>query len=135
MDHVSINKRSEIMAAVCSKDTKPEMTVRRMVHSMVYRYRLHRSDLPGKPDLTFPAKKKVIFVNGCFWHGHKGCNKARIPKTRVAYWEKKIQNNIKRDERVKRELKRQGWSYLTIWQCQLKDKNTTLKRIKKYLDS
>lgn len=86
MDHVSPEQRSEIMALVRSKDTKPEMVVRRLIHALGFRYRLHCPELSGKPDIVFKAKKKVIFVHGCFWHGHKNCPKARLPKSRVAFW-------------------------------------------------
>lgn len=134
MDHVTPTKRSKIMAAVRSKDTTPEMKVRRLVHSMGYRYRLHSPDLPGKPDLVFSSKKKVIFVHGCFWHGHKRCSKARLPKSRVDFWREKIENNVSRDRRVKRALNRKGWRYLTIWQCEVKDIGKTGTCIRAFLD-
>ena len=134
MDHVTPAKRTEIMAAVRSKDTTPEIKVRRLVHSMGYRYKLYRPDLPGKPDLVFGSKKKVIFVHGCFWHGHTGCNKARLPKSRVDFWREKIENNTRRDRRVKRALNRKGWRYLTIWQCQLKDLEKTAELIRGFLE-
>ena len=123
------------MAAVRSKDTTPEMKVRRLVHSMGYRYKLHSSNLPGKPDLVFISQKKVIFVHGCFWHGHNGCSKSRLPKTRVDFWQPKIENNVRRDRRVKQALNRKGWNYLTIWQCQLKDLKKTAVRLRAFLNN
>ena len=104
------------MAAVPQKDTKPEMIVRRMAHAMGYRYRLHVRKLPGSPDLVFPRLKKVIFVHGCFWHRH-GCKRTTTPASRVEYWSKKFEENVKRDRRNVRELERAGWSVLVIWEC------------------
>ena len=134
MDHVTPSKRSKIMAAVRSKDTTPEMKVRRLVHSMGYRYRLHSTHLPGKPDLVFSSKEKVMFVHGCFWHGHKRCSKARLPKSRVDFWREKIENNVNRDRRVKRTLNQKGWRHLTVWQCEVKDLRKTATRIREFLD-
>src|SRR5438046_816449 len=105
------------MGAVKSKDTTPELIVRRLVHAMGYRYRLHVASLPGNPDLVFPRMRKVIFVSGCFWHRH-GCGRCRIPATRRGYWVKKLERNAERDERVQRALRRQGWRVLVIWECQ-----------------
>jgi len=105
------------MAAVKSKDTTPEMIVRRLVHAMGYRYRLHVQSLPGNPDLVFPRLRKIIFVSGCFWHMHT-CGRCRIPSSRRGYWVKKLERNAARDERVQRALRRQGWRVLVIWECQ-----------------
>lgn len=110
--------RSENMRRIRSKDTSPERTVRSMVHRLGFRFRLHRKDLPGKPDLAFPSRKKVIFVNGCFWHGH-GCRSvARKPKTNTEYWVEKIRENKKRDARNRRKLRTMGWETLVIWECE-----------------
>lgn len=107
------------MRAVKSKDTTPEIQVRRFVHSLGYRYRLHRKDLPGKPDLVFPKLRKVIFVHGCFWHGHT-CNRgARMPKTNVDYWSTKIDRNRSRDEEHLKSLSVLGWKTLVVWECRL----------------
>jgi DNA mismatch endonuclease (patch repair protein) len=126
--------RSRTMRAVKGQDTTPEMTIRRLVHGMGYRYRLHRKDLPGKPDLIFPARRKVIFVHGCFWHGH-GCKRgARVPKANRDYWEKKIARNRERDDRHYEVLKLTGWDVLVIWECQLKEKETLYKRIKTFIE-
>jgi len=105
------------MAAVKSKDTAPEMTVRRLIHSLGFRYRLHVRSLPGAPDLVFPRLRKTIFVSGCFWHMH-GCGRCRIPAVRRRYWTAKLQRNVARDKRVTRALRRAGWGVLVIWECQ-----------------
>jgi len=120
------------MASVGTKDTCAEMSVRRLVHGMGYRYILHRSDLPGRPDLAFPSRRKVIFVHGCFWHGHH-CRYGRLPKSRRGYWEPKIETNKHRDKKQRQELTRQGWRVLVIWQCQLKKPEWLGARIKDFL--
>lgn len=125
--------RSEIMRAVRSKDTKPEMIVRRLVHKLGYRFRLHRKNLPGRPDLAFPSRKKAIFVNGCFWHGHDCKRGARVPKENRDYWVKKIANNVERDKKNTDELVLLGWNSLVIWECEIKDENVLTKRITGFL--
>lgn len=132
-DHVDRAKRSLIMAAVHSQDTKPEMAVRRMVHALGYRYRLHDRKLPGKPDLVFASQTKAIFVHGCFWHRHAGCKYATTPKTRKRFWEAKFSSNMARDRRTRRELRRMGWAVLTVWQCQLKNPGKLAGRIDEFL--
>lgn len=132
-DHLSPERRSRNMAAIHSGDTKPEMTVRRMVFAMGYRYRLHCSELPGKPDLVFPSKKKVIFVHGCFWHCHNRCNRSNIPKTHSAYWRAKLDGNVQRDKRNHRRLKEMGWKVFTVWECQLKDPERLVGRVNAFL--
>jgi DNA mismatch endonuclease (patch repair protein) len=119
-------QRSAIMRAVGTKHTGPELVVRRLLHAEGYRFRLHRKDLPGSPDIVLPGRKKAIFVHGCFWHGH-GCAKGRLPKSRKAYWGKKIATNRVRDARNLSSLRRLGWSILVIWQCETK-LGTSLKR-------
>ncbi|MEY9562246.1 very short patch repair endonuclease [Sinorhizobium fredii] len=114
--------RSWTMSQVKSKDTSPEMTVRRLLHSMGYRYRLHGKNLPGKPDLVFAGRKKVIFIHGCFWHGHDCKRGARIPSTRQDYWLAKVGRNKERDARNVSSLEQAGWSVLTVWECELKDR-------------
>jgi len=123
------------MALVRAKDTGPELAVRRLVHGQGYRYRLHRRDLPGTPDLTFPGLGKVIFVHGCFWHRHKGCSLARLPKSRVDFWLPKLEGNAKRDTRNVRALRQMGWSVLTVWQCQLCNTARLTNRIRRFLDA
>lgn len=109
------------MSRVKSKHTTPEMAVRRLIFSMGYRYRLHDKRLPGRPDLVFSSRRKVIFVNGCFWHGHEGCRYAGLPKTRVDYWREKIEKNQIRDREKIALLEADGWKVLTVWQCELKN--------------
>ena len=135
MDTVSPQRRSEIMARVRAKDTGPEIAVRRLVHGMGYRYRLHRRDLPGTPDLVFVGRCKVIFVHGCFWHRHSGCTAARVPKARHEFWLAKLQGNSERDSRNVRALRKQGWGVMTIWECELKDIARLRARIGRFLDA
>lgn len=123
------------MRAVKSKDTKPELTLRRLVHGMGYRYRLHRRDLPGKPDLVFAARRKVIFVHGCFWHGHDCKRGDRQPKSNAAYWRAKIDRNRARDAAVQADLSAAGWSVLTVWECEMKDLGALKTRLVGYLES
>jgi|SRR5579864_824346 len=117
MDSLSTERRSQNMARIRSKDTKPEMVIRRLLHGLGYRYRLHRRDLPGAPDLVFPARKRIIFVHGCFWHQHKSCIDGRIPKSRLEYWEPKLLRNVERDRRNISKLRRSGWKVLKLWEC------------------
>jgi DNA mismatch endonuclease (patch repair protein) len=132
-DHVNRRKRSLIMASVHSKDTKPELAVRSLVHALGYRYRLHVATLPGKPDLVFPSRRKIIFVHGCFWHRHARCRYATSPKTRSDFWQEKFLTNVARDRRTRRELKKMGWSLLTVWQCELKNPQKLEVRIDEFL--
>lgn len=124
--------RSEMMAAVHSKNTKPEMLVRRLVHGMGYRYRLHHPGLPGKPDLAFPSKKKIIFVHGCFWHQH-GCAFSHVPKSNVAYWAPKLERNQDRDREHIKALRSDGWKCLVLWECQLDKPGLLLSRLSRFL--
>lgn len=107
------------MSLVRAKDTKPELCVRSLVHSLGYRCQLHARDLPGCPDLVFRSRRKVIFVHGCFWHQHDCAMGNRMPKTRVGFWQSKLEGNVKRDAEIKRQLRREGWSILVIWECQV----------------
>lgn len=134
MDTLTPEERSAQMARVRSKNTQPELVVRRLVHSQGYRYRLHKPDLPGKPDLAFVSRKKVIFVNGCFWHGHK-CSLGRTPKSRVEFWVSKIEKNRARDAKNIEELRKAGWNPLVLWECQLKDREALKKLIVEFLDN
>lgn len=120
MDKLSPEHRGWLMSRVKPKDTTPELAVRRLVFGMGYRYRLHDKRLPGRPDLVFAGRRKIVFVNGCFWHGHKGCRYAHLPKTRVDFWRTKITNNRARDRRNIAQLEASGWTVLTVWQCELK---------------
>ena len=132
MDTRTPAKRSEIMSAVRTKDTGPELLVRKLLSAQGYRYRLHRKDLPGRPDIVFPSQHKAIFVHGCFWHGHR-CKKGRLPKSRLRYWRPKILANKKRDARNLAILRRLGWGVLTVWQCHLKDQDTMSRKIHRFL--
>ena len=114
--------RSYNMSQIKGKDTKPEMLVRKLLFAQGFRYRIHDKNLAGKPDIVLPKYKTVIFINGCFWHGHKNCKYFVIPKTRTDWWTNKINRNIKNDAANKISLKNQGWKILTIWECKLKSK-------------
>ncbi|OWV92210.1 very short patch repair endonuclease [Rhizobium sp. R635] len=113
-------QRSAVMRAVRSKDTTTELIVRRLIHSMGFRYRLHQKELPGTPDLVFPGRRKVVFVHGCFWHGHECSRGARKPKSNADYWQAKIARNIKRDERNNEALREAEWDVMTVWECDTK---------------
>lgn len=123
------------MRQVRGKNTKPEMVVRRMVHGMGFRYRLHRRDLPGIPDLVFPSRKKVIFIHGCFWHRHPdpACKLARLPKSRLDFWLPKLEGNKKRDGRNQRALLDRGWQILVVWECEIGDKEQLANTISAFL--
>ncbi|HKP97579.1 MAG TPA: very short patch repair endonuclease [Fibrobacteria bacterium] len=122
------------MARVTGKNTKPEILVRKMVHAMGYRFRIHRKDLPGRPDVVIPRLRKVILVHGCFWHGHKGCHRASRPTTNVDFWNRKIDANIQRDRRDKRRLGREGWKALIIWECQTRYPVPLEKKLRRFLE-
>lgn len=133
-DNLSKMDRSKQMSLVKSKNTKPEMFVRKLVHAMGYRYRLHDKKLPGKPDMVFKSRNRVIFVHGCFWHRHENCKLARLPKSRLDFWEPKLEANKERDKLVQKQLTEFGWQFLIIWECQLNDVIALRKRIVKFLD-
>jgi len=126
--------RSRTMRAVKGHDTKPEMVVRRLLHRMGYRYRLHRKDLPGKPDIVFGSRRKVIFIHGCFWHGHSCKRGNRLPRTNAEYWMAKIAGNIKRHAKQLDELAAAGWTELTLWECELVDEKVVERRLRDFLD-
>lgn len=121
------------MSRVKSKDTAPEMIVRRLLHAMGYRYRLHGGKLPGKPDLVFAGRKKVVFIHGCFWHGHDCKRGARIPSTRQDYWLSKVSRNKERDARNVSSLEQAGWRVLTVWECELKDRVALAEKLTQFL--
>jgi DNA mismatch endonuclease (patch repair protein) len=134
-DKISAERRSANMRAIRSKNTKPELVVRKLVHAIGYRFRLHKKDLPGKPDLVFIPRRKVIFVHGCYWHGH-GCKVGgKGAKSNQSYWEPKIAGNKARDRRRLRELRRAGWRSLVIWECQTFDTSKLAKKLEKFLSS
>ena len=134
-DTVTPKRRSEIMSNIRAKGMKPEMAVRRITHAMGYRYRLHRNDLPGKPDLVFPGRHKVIFVHGCFWHQHgdPACRIARRPKSNQHYWLPKLERNVARDGEQLAELAKLGWDVLVVWECETKDLNRIAGAVKRFL--
>lgn len=134
MDTVTVARRSAIMRLVRSKDTGAELKVRSLVFGMGYRYRLHDKNLPGKPDLVFSSRKKAIFVNGCFWHSHKLCKRARIPRTNREYWSAKIARNVQRDQENLTALYASGWLPLVVWECELHDVMALKMKIKEFLD-
>jgi DNA mismatch endonuclease (patch repair protein) len=122
------------MSRIKGKDTKPELFVRRLVHGMGYRYRLHGKGLPGRPDLVFAKRLKVIFVHGCFWHRHVGCGLARLPKSRLDFWQCKLDGNVERDREVERRLAELGWKVMIVWECEVKSEAVLMSRIKAFLD-
>ncbi|MEJ0062898.1 MAG: very short patch repair endonuclease [Alphaproteobacteria bacterium] len=136
MDTLTPKERSKRMSLVRSKHTQPELLVRRIVHGMGYRYRLHDSKLPGSPDIVLKRLQKAIFIHGCFWHGHP-CHsgRARVPKSRVDFWLGKISSNKNRDAAVRRAIRKMGWSVLVLWECGLKDQEKLEKTIRRFLDA
>ncbi|SMF93503.1 T/G mismatch-specific endonuclease [Methylomagnum ishizawai] len=128
-------ERSELMARVRSKDTRPEILVRRLVHAMGYRYRLHVGRLPGSPDLVFPRLRKVLFVHGCFWHQHPNprCKIARLPKSRPEFWHPKLEGNRRRDERQQEALLDLGWHFMVVWECETWDIPSLIEKIQMFL--
>lgn len=133
MDRLTAERRSKNMRKIRSKDTLPELVVRRLVRSLGYRYRLHAHDLPGKPDLIFPSSKKAIFVHGCFWHNHTECREGRIPGTHKEYWMPKLERTRIRDAVHERSLSDLGWTTLTLWECQLRDDADLHRRVQEFL--
>ncbi|MDQ0563205.1 DNA mismatch endonuclease (patch repair protein) [Rhizobium mesoamericanum] len=134
MDIVSPARRSQIMARIAGKGTKPEVAVRRVAHGLGYRFRLHRRDLPGSPDLVFPSRQLALFVHGCFWHRHAGCRLAYNPKSNVEFWQAKFKGNIARDARVLDELERLGWRVAMIWECETRDFDGLCQKLKEILE-
>ena len=127
--HKVSEQRSRNMSAIKSKNTKPEIKVRKVLHSMGYRFRLHSKDLPGSPDIVLPKYKTVIFVHGCFWHRHENCKYASTPKTRQEFWNKKFNENINRDKINQEFLSSKGWKIIIVWECEIKDKDFDLNRL------
>lgn len=126
-------QRRRIMQSVKTRDTGPELTVRRMLFGLGYRYRLNAKNLPGRPDIVFRSRMKAIFVHGCFWHAH-GCRKGRAPKSRLDYWKPKLQTNKARDKAQVRALKKMGWSVFTVWQCETTDRDLLATRLVDFLE-
>ena len=128
-DIVDSKRRSELMAGIRRHDTAPELAVRRIAHRMGLRFRLHRKDLPGRPDLVFPRHRLVVFVHGCFWHRHEGCRYASTPKSRIAFWTEKFAANVARDARQEAALRALGWRVLVIWECESRHKAAVERRL------
>ncbi len=133
VDVMSAAQRSRTMSRVRAQHTKPELAVRRLLFAEGYRYRLHRKDLPGSPDIVFPSRKKVVFVHGCFWHRHQSCRLATTPKSRAEFWSRKFSANIERDNRNHAELIRLGWEVRIVWQCELNDAATLRQQLRLFL--
>ena len=133
--HEVSEQRSRNMSAIKSKNTKPEIAVRKLLHSMGYRFRLHRKDLPGSPDIVLPKYKIVIFVNGCFWHRHENCKYASTPKTRKEFWENKFNANKIRDQKIQKEIIDLGWKFIIIWECEARNIQPLEEKLKGYLTS
>lgn len=132
VDNRSPQSRSALMSRIRGKDTAPELVVRRLLHALGYRFRLHRRNLPGTPDIVLPSRRKVIFINGCFWHAH-GCRIGRPPKSRPEFWLPKLERNRSKDKRNGRALRRLGWEVLTVWQCQTKSADRLKSRLISFL--
>ena len=130
MDHLTPERRSWLMSRVKSKDSLAEMRVRKLAHYLGLRYRLHRRDLPGTPDLVFPKHQIALFVHGCFWHRHLGCPKSTTPKSQVRYWEKKFKGNVERDRQAVRDLESMGWRVTIIWECETRVEETIQHRLR-----
>jgi len=133
-DIFSKKKRSEIMSNISGKETKPEILVRKFLFSKGFRFRKNDSRYPGKPDIVLPKYKTVIFIHGCFWHGHKGCKRSKLPETNVLFWKNKISLNIERDKKNRIELEKQGWVVLIIWQCALRNEKLKIQTQNKLID-
>ena len=135
VDKLTPECRSENMRRIRSKDTKPELKVRRLLHSLGFRYRLHRKDLPGKPDLVFGSRRRAIFVHGCFFHQHKSCADGKLPKSRLEYWRPKLAGNVARDRTNRLRLRRDGWKSLVVWDCETSNLPKLEKRLLRFLES
>ncbi|WP_312846848.1 very short patch repair endonuclease [Stappia sediminis] len=135
MDVLTPDQRRKCMSHIRAKNTKPELAVRRVAHALGYRFRVHRTDLPGKPDLVFPSRRKVIFVHGCFWHRHEGCKLASSPKSNLDYWVPKFERTTERDQSNIEKLSEKGWNSYVIWECEIRDVELLAKSIVTFLDS
>ena len=134
MDRVSRDRRSMNMSQIRGRDTKPERVVRSLLHCHGYRFRIHRKDLPGTPDIVFPGRRKVILVHGCFWHRHPGCRFAYNPKSNEAFWQQKFCANVDRDTVAQAQLEARGWKVLVVWECETKDTEKLTEILKNFLD-
>lgn len=135
MDHLDIASRSRLMASIRQANTKPEIAVRKIAHALGYRFRLHRRDLPGTPDIVFPKHRVALFVHGCFWHRHAGCSRASTPATNADFWKRKFERNVVRDEAVARSLDLSGWRVITIWECETRDGLALASRLSRMISA
>jgi len=135
MDILTAQQRSELMSRIRAKDTRPELLVRSVVHRLGFRFRLHVRNLPGRPDIVLPKYGTVVFVHGCFWHQHRGCNLAYVPKTRVRFWRTKFASNVERDQRDVAALRRLGWRVITVWECETDNVELLEKRLRRGIAS
>ena len=133
MDTLTQNERSRLMGRVRSRDTSPELVVRRLLHALGYRYRLHARALPGRPDIVFTARRKVIFIHGCFWHQHEGCAAGRVPKSNTAFWNEKFRGNRARDKRAVGALLSTKWDVCVLWECELADPDALARTLRDFL--
>lgn len=133
VDRLKPEARSALMSRVKGKDTKPERLVRSLLHRLGYRFRLHRKNLPGHPDIVLPRHKKVVFVHGCFWHQHPGCARSKRPATRVSFWNAKLDRNLERDQETQAALRQLGWAVLVVWECDLKDSGNLVKILSDFM--
>lgn len=135
MDRIDAAQRGALMSRIRGKDTGPELVVRRLAHRLGFRFRLHRRDLPGCPDLVFPRLRKAVFVHGCFWHQHTGCRRAHVPQSRVEYWLPKLARNTARDTAAQASLVALGWDVLVIWECEVKDLEKLAQQLRLFLEA
>lgn len=135
MDIFDKNKRSWLMSRVESKNTKPEIIIRSLIHQMGHRFRLYQNNLPGKPDIVLKRHRKIVFVNGCFWHGHDNCSRAKLPESNFEFWAAKIKNNKKRDHKNIELLRNLGWEVLVVWQCEMKNQLFLVEKLKTFLNN
>lgn len=135
MDTLTREERSERMSRVRSRDTKPEIELRRLVWSLGYRYRKNRGDVVGRPDIAFLTRQRAIFLHGCFWHRHDCPTGRRTPKSRIEFWNDKFKRNVLRDSRVRRDLRSLGWRALVVWECQMRNQPRVIKRVRSFLDA
>ena len=133
-DVFSRQRRSWVMGRIRSKNTTPEVAVRRIIHGKGFRFRLHQRSLPGTPDIVLPRLHSIVFVNGCFWHMHPGCKRATFPKSNVAFWRLKLRRNVQKQKEDILALRRSGWKVHVIWECQVKDKDVLSRRLDRFLD-
>jgi DNA mismatch endonuclease (patch repair protein) len=133
VDSLTVAERSALMSRIRGKDSAPELRLRRLVHGLGFRYRLHVAALPGKPDLVFVSRRAVIFMHGCFWHRHEHCPNARLPKSNVEFWINKLEENSARDARMVERLEQAGWRVMIVWECELSDLERVASRVKTFL--